>query len=272
MFIAHKRDINSNYYKPVAQLENKFIITSAAKLVSNVCPHQNSLISLAPGSGTRVCPYHSWSFDLEGQPIGSGRTLHYCKNSNPLATELVYEWNSLFFNIPVDLDLSIDFSSMQLVEQRIDSVKAIPDIIMDLFLDVDHIVGVHAGVYDQIGLVNVTEVDWQFYDWGSVQVVPNKQGIGAVWMAIYPGTMIEWQPGALFITVVKETPHGSDVHVFKYKDTNYSDSHWKLNESVWETAWFQDRSQAEIIVELPVNNLEESKQHYRKWKSLKITT
>jgi hypothetical protein len=43
MFLAHKNDIKSNCYKPLAQLENKFIITDSAKLVSNICPHQNSL-------------------------------------------------------------------------------------------------------------------------------------------------------------------------------------------------------------------------------------
>ncbi len=272
MFLNHKNDLKNNSYRPVAQLENKFVITDLLKLVANVCPHQNSLISLTPGSGVRVCPYHSWSFDLEGQPLTSGRTEHYCKNTTPLDNKEIYEWNNLLFDVPVDCDLTFDFKSMELVEQRIDQVRADPKIIMDLFLDVDHIVGVHRGVYDQIGLKNITEVQWKYYDWGSIQLVPKDNAIGAAWIAVYPGTMIEWQPGALFITVAKSTDLGSDVHVFKYRDANYTSTDWELNESVWETAWAQDRSQAEIIVQLPTKHLEESKQHFRKWNLLKITT
>lgn len=265
MFLAHKLDIPINGYKPIAQLDNKFVITHRG-LVSNVCPHQKSIISTKQGTGIRHCPYHSWSFNLDGTPLGSGRTIHYCKNDTALETKAVYEWNHLLFTSPVDFDVPADFSGMILREQRVDTVNACSDNIMDLFLDVDHIPGVHTGVYDKINLPNITDVNWKFYNNGSVQLVPSSSGIGAAWISVYPNTMIEWQPGALFITVAKEVSNfESRVHVFKYEDMNYPQKIYSLNEEVWEQAWDQDKTQAALITEFCYTNLEESKEHFRNW-------
>ena len=38
---------------------------------------------------------------------------------------------------------------------------------------------------------------------------------------------------------------------------------WKLNETVWETAWAQDKEQATRIVEQADDNLEPQKLHFR---------
>jgi hypothetical protein len=45
-------------------------------------------------------------------------------------------------------------------------------------------------------------------------------------------------------------------------DKNYVDD-WKLNESVWETAWSQDKNQAELLIEFSQQNLEQQKIHFR---------
>lgn len=260
MFLCHKNSINDNQYKVLPQLDYRYVLVKSTdyKLISNVCPHQSSLISVNDGYGQRTCPYHNWSFDIEGNPITSGRTAYYCKNENPLAEHAVYEWNSLLFDRPVDFDITADFDDMVLMEQRVDKVNADFRIIMDIFLDVDHIQSVHSGVYDLIGIKN-TDVNWKFYNKGSIQTVEQ----GALWISVYPYTMIEWQKGSLFITVTRPTDRGcTDVHVFKYTDKkNLND--WKLNESVWETAWLQDRKQAEIIKQFTNNNLEPQKQHFR---------
>jgi hypothetical protein len=157
---------------------------------------------------------------------------------------------------------------MVLKEQRTDHVKADPRIVMDLFLDVDHIPTVHAGVYDIIGITDVRDVRWTYHDWGSLQLVHNNERVNAAWLAVYPGTMIEWQRGALFITVVHPTTSTTEceVEVFKYMDTEQSDL-WEMNQQIWETAWSQDRAQAEKIVEFQTDTskLEESKKHFRKF-------
>jgi hypothetical protein len=130
---------------------------------------------------------------------------------------------------------------------------------MDLFLDVDHIQSIHAGVYDLIGITN-TQVTWDYYTNGSVQRVDQ----GALWIAVYPYTMIEWQRGSLFITVATPKGNISKVSVFKYIDKDYN-TQWKLNEQVWETAWAQDKAQAEIITRFADENLEPQKQHFREF-------
>ena len=111
---------------------------------------------------------------------------------------------------------------------------------------------------------DIRKVDWHYYNWGSLQLVPNGTGYGAAWLAVYPNTMVEWQNGAVFITVANDLGNSSsDVIVYKYRDNNSSNSEWDLNSSIWETAWFQDKQQAELIAEFNNDYLEESKQHFR---------
>jgi len=266
MFLAHKNTIKEGHYIPLEQYGKKNILANILgefKIISNVCPHQQSLISTKKGFGSRVCPYHSWSFELDGSPKTSGRTEKYCKNVTTLASATVYEWNNLLFSEPVDFLDEIELGHLELVEQRVDIVKSNSETIMDLFLDVDHIPTVHKGVYDQIGITD-TAVDWTYYKNGSGQVV--KQG--AKWLAVYPYTMIEWQQGALFITIAEPVSNNeSKVYVFKYRDPYIEEREWETNEFVWETAWAQDKHQAELIVGVNIYNLEESKQHYRNWKN-----
>jgi len=259
MFLAHKTALTPNSYQVLNQFNKKKVLVNSHRfsLVSNICPHQQSLISTENGIGNRICPYHNWSFTLDGHPKTSGRTEYYCKNNNPLSSEPVYEWNSLLFSTPVDFEITEKFDDLILIENRVDIVKADYRNVMDLFLDVDHIQGVHTGVYDMIGITN-TNVNWKYYNNGSVQNVPQ----GAVWIAIYPYTMIEWQQGSLFVTVALPYENYSKVHVFKYVDIK-SASSWKLNEHVWETAWAQDKMQAELITTFNKHNLEPQKIHYR---------
>jgi hypothetical protein len=170
---------------------------------------------------------------------------------------------------------------MSLQESRIDSVKTSYKNIIDVFLDVDHIPVVHKTVYDDLGIG--TDVSWKYYDWGSIQFVEKStkyskefkdtligmptQQLAAFWITVYPYTTIEWQPGAMFVNVCVPRDNTTDVCVFKYRDTRYSDANWNINSTVWETAWQQDRKQAELIVKrsMHVPHLETSKIHFRDW-------
>lgn len=268
MFLAHKNDLKNKTYIPLEQLKKHKVLVNdnEYKLVSNICPHQGSLISKTSGdTDIRVCPFHGWSFDLNGKPIASGRTAHYCQNTKNLNSLEVFEFCDMLFDKKIKSDILnwLDLSNMKLMEQRIDVVNASHTTIMDLFLDVDHIESVHRGVYNKIGLNKINEVQWHYYDWGSVQLVNRGEEYAAAWIAVYPGTMIEWQDGSLFVTVsesVSETQ--TKVHVFKYMDTT-RDKDWELNESVWEEAWKQDKAQAELIAYPSEFNLEFAKRHYR---------
>ena len=266
MFLSHINSIKPGSFLVLAQYNNKKIIANSNdqyKIISNICPHQNSLISTSAGRGSRVCPYHTWSFTLEGTPITSGRTEYYCKNEISLDSKEAFEWNGLIFDTPIFFETDVDFKDLILIESRVDIVKANYKIIMDLFLDVDHIQSIHAGVYDLVDITN-TEVEWKYYNNGSIQEVHQ----GARWIALYPYTMIEWQQGSLFITVAVPNGESSKVHIFKYADTKFMNK-WKLNEFVWETAWKQDVAQAEIITEFVDKNLEPQKQHFRNFLNLR---
>jgi len=262
IFLFHKNSLLQNHYHVLEQYQKEKIIiqNDGYHLISNICPHQKSLISTKDGEGNRVCPYHSWSFSIDGSPLTSGRTSYYCKNKSPLSKEKVYEWNSLLFNTEIDFPSYANFNNLILMEERTDLVNSNFKKIMDIFLDVDHIQSIHSGVYDLIGIDN-TDVKWEYYTNGNIQIVDQ----GALWIAVYPYTMIEWQKGSLFITVALPLNENlSKVHVFKYVD-KFSIDTWKLNEYVWEKAWRQDRDQAEILTEFVDHNLEPQKIHYREY-------
>ena len=93
-----------------------------------------------------------------------------------------------------------------------------------------------------------------------------KYNLGACWMAVYPGTMIEWQPGALFVTVARNVDdQTSAVEIYKYRDSRYWEESWELNSDVWETAWTQDKELSENISGISFKNLDQLKQHHRNW-------
>jgi len=279
MFLCHVNDVKLNSYIVLKQFNNEKVLVSTTtgyKLISNVCPHQQSLLTTCNGRGGRVCPYHGWSFDIDGNNLGSGTTSN-CTNDKPLKSEPVYEWNNMLFSVPIHYNYEHNLSNMELVEARVDTVIADYRNVVDLFLDVDHIPLIHKGVYEVIGLSNITSVDWEYFQNGSMQIVertdisyndhliPEDIDKGAFWLTVYPNTMIEWQPGGLFITVAIGN---NQVVVFKYNDNRYTKHSCEINTSVWEQAWFQDKEQAEKIVSFTDLHLCEAKRQYRNYLSL----
>lgn len=283
VFLAHTSDVKEGFKKPLNQYQRRLLLANADNqfsIISNVCPHQGSLI-LSSTKKSISCQYHAWSWDIDGNPKGSGTT-HQC-NKHKLSSNISYISNNLIFNKDIRLpDLPVSFQYLELVEERVDSVNASTKNIIDLFLDVDHIPVVHPKLYDDIGVTKTSSIDWKYYDWGSVQLVQkdhdyaadyqatlrhsSDERLSAIWIAVYPYTMIEWQPGALFVTVASPDNSNSKVTVLKYRDTRYSDANWNFNSTLWEEAWRQDVCQAENIVSsVPDDHYEESKQHFHKW-------
>jgi phenylpropionate dioxygenase-like ring-hydroxylating dioxygenase large terminal subunit len=283
IFLSHVNDLEIGFKKPLPQLDNtKFLSRSETgyKIGNNICPHQGSAI-IDSISENLSCRFHGWSWDDSGNPV-KGNTTVSCQNSSKIILKDTIISNSLVFSSYVNLnDVGVDFSYMKLVEQRVDLVRSNFKNIIDVFLDVDHIPVVHKNVYDNIGISNNVNVSWEYFDWGSIQKVNrtknnslefhntllniNDEKLSAIWITIYPYTMIEWQPGALFITVCIPDNAETRVLVLKYRDQRYNDVNWNINNSTWETAWEQDKHQAEIIIK-PLEyhtNLEESKLKFR---------
>ena len=282
MFLAHLKDLQDTIVKPLIQFNKKKILLNndGFRLANNICPHQGSLILTKPADNIK-CRYHGWEWNYSGDPISSGNTT-VC-NEYKLSLKDTYEINSLVFSEKIDLDRikDIDLSFMQLVETRIDCVNTDYKNIIDVFLDVDHIPIVHEAVYNSIGITD--EVEWHYYDWGNIQLVHKsteysqefkdtlknmpEQALAAFWITVYPYTTIEWQPGAMFVNVCVPKDTGTDVCVFKYRDTRYNDKNWEINSDIWETAWTQDKTQSENIVARSMHypHLEASKIHFREW-------
>ena len=272
MFLGLKQDFAQGTARPIDQLNQLWLMVHQAKefyLLSNVCPHQRSKISQC--SSTQLqCPYHGMAFDLQGQGIG---------NAFRLDRRTCFEMGNMLLLTAVKHTFPIDTATFDLVEHRQDQVNATVETIMDVFLDTDHIPFAHQGVYDQVGITSIDQLTYHVFAGGSIQYVPadinlhmidadKHLNLGACWMALYPGTMIEWQPGALFVTVATPNAAGSQVQVYKYSDQRYSDLHWNNNNAVWETAWEQDRRIAESIVSVSHTNLNDLQSHHRDFYAL----
>ena len=297
MFLAHINDIPQGSWKVLEQFQSKKTLLNVEgnfTLQSNICTHQGSRIRKGAGTNLHaVCPYHGWSWDKNGTPKGSGTVGHStgsmpCKNNHPLTTEPVFEWSGFLFTDPVPLDRNI-VGDYKLVEYRQDVIKSNYVPIMDLFLDIDHIPLVHPGVYAKINVPNVEEITWKRWDGGSAQYVVGSmteetdftkfiKGKGlaynAIWLAQYPGTMFEWQPGAVFVMINEPKSDTETIsHIFKYRDFNYPEENWAVNEQVWETAWAQDKAQAENMEpswrDCNPLHLDPEKRNYREWLSLR---
>jgi phenylpropionate dioxygenase-like ring-hydroxylating dioxygenase large terminal subunit len=269
MFLALTQDIPVDNIVPLLQYDNRVSVANNGTfaLMSNICPHQNSRIAKCATDHLQ-CPYHGLKFDINGTGID---------NQYSLEKWQIYKNQTMLFDQHVSCTFPVDTQYMTLAEHRQDIVRANASTIMDVFLDIDHISVAHKGVYDKIGITDVDEITWSTFENGSIQFVAAQENvemvpadrqynISACWMAVYPGTMIEWQPGALFVTVA----HGIDentsrVQVYKYKDNRYWEEAWELNSQVWETAWAQDRGLAEAIVYPSEHNLDPLKKHYRTW-------
>jgi phenylpropionate dioxygenase-like ring-hydroxylating dioxygenase large terminal subunit len=160
-----------NFKKPLAQCQNKRILINDGqfKLGNNICPHQQSLIIANMQENIR-CQYHAWSWDNNGNPISNGTT-SIC-NDFKLTMKDVHISKDLIFSDQIDIStVPVDFSYMSLVEERTDLINANYRNIIDVFLDVDHISVVHPDVYTKVGVAEKTEVEWKYYDWGSIQFV-----------------------------------------------------------------------------------------------------
>lgn len=288
MFLSHITDISPDFKKPLSQFNNNkslFNKDGEFKLINNICPHQGSRI-INSTQKELSCQYHSWKWDQNGKPISNGTT-KICNNYDILMKD-AYIQNSLVFSENINLESisDCDFGHMRLVQERTEIVNSDYRNIIDVFLDVDHISIVHPEVYTKVGVNVDPEIEWSYYDWGSIQLVHKnnpydkafdqtliglpQEKLAAIWVTVYPYTTIDWQPGCLTVIVCRPIDESiTETTIYKYRDIRYSDDNWKINSDIWETAWVQDSIQAENIVTRTQNlkHLEESKIHFRNWES-----
>lgn len=269
MFLGLIQDIKNSEAIPLPHFDNKKMLVkkdNEFSLLSNICPHQNAKI-INCKTNDITCPYHGYNFNFEGR--GQGNSFNLVRKPVSITSNMIFSEN-------IDFKWLVDLQYMELVEQRVEKFICNTEIVMDVFLDIDHIPVTHKGVYDQIAITDINKIEVEFFENGSMQWVYSNNnshmieadrasGLGACWLTLYPNCTIEWQPGSFFVNVMVEKSNYTDVLIYKYKDSRYDDKSWALNESVWETALMQDKDLCERIVEAPKNNLSELKRHYRNW-------
>jgi phenylpropionate dioxygenase-like ring-hydroxylating dioxygenase large terminal subunit len=268
MFLGLTNNHPPGEVKPLLHFNlNKLLVNNDGifSIISNVCPHQNARLTDVAVKDILTCPYHGLQFNHDGTGVDND----FCLDKIPC-----YTVRNMIFNQPVDFKHPIDLSYMELVESRIDIVNSSPEIVIDVFLDIDHIPIAHPGVYDAISITNISKIKYDFFNGGSTQYVTADDdqhiieqdrlyNLGAVWTTVYESaTTIEWQPGALFVNVALGN---NKVLVYKYRDLRYSQQAWEVNNKTWESAWAQDRDLCERIVGLPMFNLDKLKLNYRNW-------
>lgn len=285
MFLAHKNELQENDWMVLPQSnETKTLVKkeSGYELQHNLCLHQGAKLRTGRGSGTEVtCPYHAWSWDRDGAPVSSGTTGHSkgsikCENSQNIPAMRPSEWSGFLFETPVQLGIDVA-GDYRLEEYRKDTVDVNFIPLINHFLDVDHFPSSYADLYSQIDIPDAKNVEWRTWQGGSAQLVRGAPGTNAewnknlngpttynaVWLALYPFTMVEWHPGAMFVVVNQPLDENKTAtHIFKYRDHNYNEANWKINEQVWEAAWKKDCELALMLEpgwRFHTNNLDQEK-------------
>ena len=285
MFLAHKNELQENDWMVLPQSnETKTLVNkgNSYELQHNLCLHQGAKLRSGRGTGLDLTfPFHAWSWDRDGAPVGSGSTGHSkgtikCENTQKIPALKPSEWSGFLFETPVQLGIDVS-GDYRLEEYRKDTVDANFIPLMNQFLDIDHMTGPYTDLYSQIDIPDVKNVEWRSWQGGSAQLVRGAPGtnaewnqtlndpttFNAVWLALYPFTMVEWQPGAVFVVVNQPVDDSKTVaHIFKYRDHNYSEANWQINEQVWEKIRKKDCETAQLLEpgwRFHTNNLDQEK-------------
>ncbi|HJW25182.1 MAG TPA: aromatic ring-hydroxylating dioxygenase subunit alpha [Rhodocyclaceae bacterium] len=239
-YVGHQRMVpEAGDYRSLEWLDHGRLLLNGGDrdnwLMSNICRHRQAIMLQGSGrlNGNIVCPIHRWTYDTEGQLIG---TPHFpqnpCLNLDKLPLE---NWNGLLFKGPrsaaADLkDMKVagefDFSGYKLDHVEMHQCNYNWKTFIEVYLEDYHVVPFHPGLGN---FVTCDDLTWQFGDWYSVQKVGItsllKEGSpvygrwqkavreyyaaigeqprqGAVWLTYYPNIMVEWYPHVLVVSTL----------------------------------------------------------------------
>lgn len=221
------------------------------ELLSNVCRHRQAIILKGRGTARNiVCPLHRWTYDLGGKLLGAPHFPH-----NPcldLAKSPLTRWNGLLFagrrDVAHDLALlgvmrDLDFSGFMFDRVEVDEYSCNWKTFIEVYLEDYHVEPFHPGLGN---FVDVSDLQWEFGDWYSVQTCGVKKALakpgsevyrrwheevlrygegrtprhGAIWLTYFPNIMVEWYPHSLVVsTIIPRGPEAcSNVVEFYYPE------------------------------------------------------
>ncbi len=227
----------------------KMLVRNAqgVELLSNVCRHRQALMLKGRGSARNiVCPFHRWTYDLEGRLLGAPQfpenpCLHL--NKTPLQS-----WNGLLF--AGGRDVARDLAGMQAARDLdfggyvCDKTVVTPyafnwKTFIEVYLEDYHVVPYHPGLGS---FVDCDALRWEYGEWYSVQTVGVKDHLarpgsavyrrwheevkryregrdpahGAIWLTYYPNVMVEWYPHTLVVSHIVPTGVESCLNVVEF--------------------------------------------------------
>ncbi len=228
---------------------SKMLVRSegGVEMLSNVCRHRQALMLEGRGSAKNiVCPLHRWTYDLEGKLLGAPRF-----PQNPclhLDAMRLYSWRGFLFDPRsqpkydlegLDPKTEIDASGYVYAKTVVSRYDFNWKTFIEVYLEDYHVEPYHPGLGH---FVDCSDLRWEFAPGGSLQVVGVNHGLkrhgseayrryaealleyrkgelpsrGAIWMARYPDTMIEWYPEALIVSRVVPAGVGSCENIVEF--------------------------------------------------------
>ena len=231
-----------NFYVPPQMQDAKILIhnENGIELISNICRHRQATMLEGRGAiKSIVCPLHHWTYQLNGTMQGAPHfpetpCLHLHKT--PLQN-----WQGFLFSggqqilddiakIPTLKEL--DFTDYLLDRVEVEEYNFNWKTFIEVYQEDYHIEPFHPGLGK---FVDCNDLRWEFGEWYSLQTVGLNENLrkagspvygqwqeqvlryyknelpryGAIWLTLYPNTMIEWYPGTLVVSSV--IPNGTEA-------------------------------------------------------------
>lgn len=245
----------------------------------NVCRHRQATLITEPSNARHIqCPFHRWTYDLDGALLGAP---HF--PSKPSCRDLLKvpttTWNGLVLAGPAAL--REDFSSWAPTDVFDFSRYTFGNVVemecrqnwksfVEVYLDLYHVAPFHPGLS---GFVTCSDLRWTMGDFSSVQQVGINGDLrtahtpvyavwqskvleatggappphGAVWAFYYPNLMLEWNPGALMISTLEpRSPTQTLNRVEFYYDAEVLDRVPGFVEA-HQAAYFETANEDEVL-------------------------
>jgi len=227
----------------------KMLVRNAAgvELLSNVCRHRQAIILKGRGEAQNiVCPFHRWTYDLEGQLLGAPQF-----PQNPclhLGKKPLQNWHGLLFEggRDVNADLAgmlaavdLDFAGFVYDKTVVTEYAFNWKTFIEVYLEDYHVASYHPGLGN---FVDCEQLKWEYganwsvqtvgvndhlkragspvYNTWRQQVLRYRDGEepkqGAIWLTLYPNIMVEWYPHTLVVSHIVPTGVASCLNVVEF--------------------------------------------------------
>ncbi|WP_312114124.1 aromatic ring-hydroxylating oxygenase subunit alpha [Brevibacillus reuszeri] len=266
IFACHAEKLRQpGSYFTYAILDQEVLITrtkdNQLKAFYNVCPHRGHQLLEGEGKkATIVCPYHAWTFQMDGELIkgrGADKVKGFDHKEHCLTPVRVEEYaNLIFFNLDRDAQPAhVMYNGLEQDLKRyipeLDKltfshrlkfeVKANWKVVIDNFLECNHCSHTHPALCDLIDLKNYKSYIYDYYSShtapmgnsdGKVayKIDPNggNQNFIAYWL--WPLTMFNANPGETALQIFHIMPTGPDTTIeyfdFYFLDKEPTEEGW----------------------------------------------